>query len=325
MFKLHKESRVNGNIPADQNGLTSYLEVLKEGSIENITVDVNINNASADNLHLDLVAPNGKSITLKKGKPGSAGSPKDFKQSFQGDSLKPMQGIPSKGRWTLVAKNHANNSQSVLNNWAINFGCHSKENCPNEVFTNNADKEILNSEQYCKYDGTVGAMKVMVDIDHPNKKNLTVKLLSPTGKAVTLHDKAGNGQFAQTTYENNTTKALVGQPAHGTWKLSVQDTEGNARVGKLRKWKLYMSIKKDDLKKIEGIGPKIEQLLNIDGIETFKQLSNAKVAHLKTVLDNAGPRFKMHDPGSWPKQSNLAFNNEWEKLEKLQDELIGGK
>ena len=325
MFKLHKEARINSGIPADQNGLTSFVEVLKEGSIENISVDVNIKNASADNLHLDLVAPNGKSVTLKKGKPGSFGAPSSYSQSFKGESLKPMQGTPSKGRWTLIAKNHANNSQSVLNNWSIDFGCQSKENCPNEVFTKNADKEILNSEQFCKYDGTVGAMKVMVDIDHPNQKNLTVQLLSPTGKTVTLHDKAGNGQFGQNTYESNATKALVGQPAHGTWKLSVNDAEGNSRVGKLRKWKLYMSIKKDDLKKIEGIGPKIEQLLNRDGIETFKMLAEADVSRLKNVLDNAGPRFKMHDPGSWPRQSNLAFNNEWEKLEKLQDELIGGK
>lgn len=325
MFKLHKEARVNGAIPADQNGLTSFVEVLKEGSIENISVDVNIKNASADNLHLDLVAPNGKSITLKPGRKGSFGSPSAFSQSFKGDSLKPMQGIDSKGRWTLVAKNHSNNSTSVLNNWSINFGCHSKENCPNEVFTNNTDKEMLNSIQYCKHDGSVAAMKVMVDIDHPNKKNLTVKLLSPAGKSITLHDKAGDGKFSQTTYESKATKALIGQPAHGAWKLSVQDAEGNTRVGKLRKWKMYMSIGKDDLKKIEGIGPKIEQLLNRDGIDTFKGLAGADVSRLKKVLENGGSRFQMHDPGSWPKQSNLAFNNEWEKLEKLQDELMGGK
>ena len=325
MFKLRKEARVNGEIPADQNGLTSYVEVLKEGSIENISVDVSIKNASSENLHLDLIAPNGKSINLKKGRPDSTGSPSAYSQSFKGESLKSMEGAASKGRWTLIAKNQSNNSKSVLNNWAINFGCHSKENCPNEVFTNNADKEILNSVQYCKHDGSVAAMRVMVDIDHPSQKNLTVKLVSPTGKAITLHDKAGSGQFEQTTYESKATKSLIGQPAHGTWKLSVQDAEGNARVGKLRKWKLFMSIGKDDLKKIEGIGPKIEQLLNRDGIETFKQLANADVSRLKKVLDNGGSRFKMHDPGSWPKQSNLAFEGEWEKLEKLQDELIGGK
>ncbi len=325
MFKLQKEVKVNSSLAANKNGLTSTVQVLKEGNIENISVDVNIKNASANNLQLELVAPNGKSVTLKKGQGGNSGSAATFKQTYKGDDLKAMMGVASRGEWKLIAKDHANNSKSVLNNWSINFGCKSDANCPNEVFTKNADKETLNSVQHCKYNGTVGAMRVLVDIDHPNKKNLTVNLSSPTGKSITLHDKAGNGQFSPTTYENNATKALVGQPANGNWKLTVQDTEGNARVGKLRKWKLFMSIKKDDLKKIEGIGPKIEQLLNRDGIETFKDLANAENKRLKTILDNAGSRFKMHDPGSWPKQSNLAYNNEWAKLEKLQDELMGGK
>ena len=79
------------------------------------------------------------------------------------------------------------------------------------------------------------------------------------------------------------------------------------------------------MKKIEGIGPKIEQLLNKGGIKTFKQLAVAKQTKLRKILDDAGSRFRMHDPGSWPKQSNLAAKGEWNKLEKLQDKLQGGR
>ncbi|MFK8054811.1 MAG: helix-hairpin-helix domain-containing protein [Saprospiraceae bacterium] len=64
--------------------------------------------------------------------------------------------------------------------------------------------------------------------------------------------------------------------------------------------------KKDDLTKIEGIGPKISELLHKGGIPTFVALSNANVQRLKEILNAAGPRYQMHNPGSWPKQAGLA-------------------
>lgn len=82
---------------------------------------------------------------------------------------------------------------------------------------------------------------------------------------------------------------------------------------------------KDNLKKIEGIGPKIETLLNEKGILTFDDLSKAKLTTLKAVLADAGSRFKMHDPGTWAEQAKLAAAGETEKLAKLQAELKGGK
>lgn len=80
----------------------------------------------------------------------------------------------------------------------------------------------------------------------------------------------------------------------------------------------------DDLKLIEGIGPKIEKVLNQSGILTFRQLSNTPVEQLKNILDQAGSRFQMHQPGTWPKQAELAANNDWETLKAWQDELDGG-
>jgi predicted flap endonuclease-1-like 5' DNA nuclease len=81
----------------------------------------------------------------------------------------------------------------------------------------------------------------------------------------------------------------------------------------------------DDLTKIEGIGPKIAELLKTAGIVTFADLSNAKTATLKGILDAAGKRYQMHDPATWPQQAGLAAKGEWAKLEKLQGELKGGK
>ncbi len=83
--------------------------------------------------------------------------------------------------------------------------------------------------------------------------------------------------------------------------------------------------KGDDLKKIEGIGPKIAELLNADGINTFGDLADCEIDRLKGILDAAGSRYRIHDPGTWPQQSALARDGKWDELNELQDRLKGGK
>ncbi|HUN04498.1 MAG TPA: DUF4332 domain-containing protein [Niabella sp.] len=81
----------------------------------------------------------------------------------------------------------------------------------------------------------------------------------------------------------------------------------------------------DDLTKIEGIGPKISQLLKAEGIQSFKELSKATTKNLKAILEAAGSKFQVHDPSTWAKQAKLAAAEKWEKLLDLQAELKGGK
>ncbi len=83
--------------------------------------------------------------------------------------------------------------------------------------------------------------------------------------------------------------------------------------------------KADDLTKIEGIGPKIAELLQAGGISTFTQLSAAPAADVKKVLEGGGKRYSMHDPKTWGKQAQLAAEGKWEELKSLQDDLTGGK
>jgi len=82
---------------------------------------------------------------------------------------------------------------------------------------------------------------------------------------------------------------------------------------------------RDDLKIVEGIGPKIEQLLFSAGITTYGQLAATSVQQLKDILVDAGSRYAMHDPGTWSAQSLLAANGEWENLKAYQDFLNAGK
>jgi predicted flap endonuclease-1-like 5' DNA nuclease len=84
------------------------------------------------------------------------------------------------------------------------------------------------------------------------------------------------------------------------------------------------TAQKDDLKKLEGIGPKIEQLLNAAGIQSYYQLAAMSADDIKPILEAAGSQFKMHDPKSWPYQAELAAKDDWDRLKEYQNLLING-
>jgi len=82
--------------------------------------------------------------------------------------------------------------------------------------------------------------------------------------------------------------------------------------------------KPDDLKIIEGIGPKIEEILKNVGIKTYQKLSETAPTQISSVLLAAGNRYKSHNPSTWPKQAQMAAAGKWDELKAWQDELDGG-
>ncbi|MCF3111147.1 glycoside hydrolase family 13 [Niabella sp. CC-SYL272] len=122
--------------------------------------------------------------------------------------------------------------------------------------------------------------------------------------------------------DNSVITVEAGLPAEKKTKTKAADKAPKAAA---RTAKKVAEVVKNDLTKIEGIGPAIAKLLEQEGIQNFKDLSKATIKKLKGVLDAAGSKFAMHDPKSWPKQAKLAAAEKWEELKALQQELLGGK
>ncbi len=80
----------------------------------------------------------------------------------------------------------------------------------------------------------------------------------------------------------------------------------------------------DDLELIEGIGPKIAELLNQAGVHRFRELAQMTPEQIQPILDRAGANYKLADPSTWPEQALLAANNHWRGLKSLQDVLTAG-
>jgi large subunit ribosomal protein L27 len=83
--------------------------------------------------------------------------------------------------------------------------------------------------------------------------------------------------------------------------------------------------KQDDLKIIEGVGPKIESLLQEGGLDTWAKVAAATPEQIKAILEAAGPRYNIHNPTTWPKQAEMADQGKFDELKVWQDELDGGK
>ncbi|SKB31663.1 50S ribosomal protein L21 [Maribacter arcticus] len=79
--------------------------------------------------------------------------------------------------------------------------------------------------------------------------------------------------------------------------------------------------KGDDLKKIEGIGPKIAETLSAAGISTFAELAKTDSAKISEIIADVRGN---HVTDTWPKQAQLAADGKWDELQKWQDELDGG-
>jgi len=81
----------------------------------------------------------------------------------------------------------------------------------------------------------------------------------------------------------------------------------------------------DDLKIVEGIGPKIESILKASGIFTLALLAETSTERLSEILAEAGSRYKSRDPKTWPVQAGLAADGKVRELKAWQGELKGGR
>jgi|GEM_PF-1374359 len=81
----------------------------------------------------------------------------------------------------------------------------------------------------------------------------------------------------------------------------------------------------DDLKIIEGIGPRLELILYNGGIRTFKELAETRVDKIKEIMIAAGKNPNFNDPSTWPEQARLLANGEMEKFKAYTKWLDGGK
>ena len=151
-------------------------------------------------------------------------------------------------------------------------------------------------------------------------------ILEAAGPRYRIHDPKTWAEQARLAKGGKWQELIKYQRFLGGGKDDVNINSGSSKVEKI-----YMAARGlkafavDDLKVVEGIGPKIEGLLKAAGIDSHIELAQTEVSKIKEILEAAGDRYRLADPSTWPKQARMAAEGKWEELKEYQDFLQGGK
>lgn len=77
----------------------------------------------------------------------------------------------------------------------------------------------------------------------------------------------------------------------------------------------------DDLTVVEGLGDGVQELCHGIGICTWSDLGETEVSLLRTMLDDAGARYQVHDPTTWPTQARLLADGRWAEFREVAESV----
>jgi len=246
---LRREALPNMPIP-DNNpaGITSTIAVTEARTIAAIKVGVDITHPYRGDLKVTLTTPWGVIVELHPKNQG--GNADDLKVTYDETSitaLATLRGRSTQGDWKLTVQDLAAADNGRLNKWFVEFSTASAstepvllEEAPGVQIPDSPaagiERTLVTAEA-----GQVNSVEVTVDISHTYIADLRVRLKSPSGTEVVLHDRAGgsadNIVRTYTPADTPTLATLAGQPIAGSWKLLVSDHD-KVDSGKLNRWKL---------------------------------------------------------------------------------------
>lgn len=223
----------------DSNGIKSVIDVPDGGGIAALSVTVDISHPYRGDLTVKLVNESGKEVVLVD---REGGSEDDLKKTFAPTEF---NGLVAKGKWTLVVIDQAKADAGKLNSWSLQI-----TQCPGGSCSSNAshfenaqptpipDNDVVGvfSNVEVPDSASIKGLSVGVDITHPTKGDLTIrlqKLLDPS-EVILLKADASTGPFSPRTF---TVPEFNGKDMKGTWRMTVIDGAAGG-AGTINKWSL---------------------------------------------------------------------------------------
>lgn len=227
----------------DHQTTSSKITINDDLTVQGVKVDVNIDHTYVGDLVVKLRSPEGREVTLRSQSGGRGNGNLQFTANPSD-----FNGISSKGDWTLVVEDKEAQDTGTLKSWNLSITGEEKAAPPQSgrleksVTPNAAIKDNQTTTSIINFTeaGNVDKLSVNLDIAHTYRGDLTVKLTSPSGKEVTLHNREG-GSADNLTFEVDRSE-FADEPITGDWKLTVQDSAAQDE-GLLKSWGLKITPK----------------------------------------------------------------------------------
>ena len=105
--------------------------------------------------------------------------------------------------------------------------------------------------------------------------------------------------------------------------LAATNQQLEKTIQNLEGWNLELRSRmqrmQDDLSVIDGIGPKVADVLRLAKVNTFSKLASITPDEISKILGEKDTRLlRLTDPTSWPRQAKLASEEDWEGLSALK-------
>jgi large subunit ribosomal protein L21 len=141
---------------------------------------------------------------------------------------------------------------------------------------------------------------------------------------IVIESIAASGAKKSTASKEKATPAKKAEPKKAAPKKEAA-AKPKATETKKAPAKKASTKKADDLKKIEGVGPKAMEAMVAAGLDTFAKVAKATPEAIATILSDASSRLAHLVTDTWPEQAQLAADGKWDELKDLQEKLDGGR
>ncbi|MGY4828469.1 M6 family metalloprotease domain-containing protein [Sphaerotilaceae bacterium SBD11-9] len=228
-------------------GVSSKIRMAAAGTVKRLVLNLDITHTYIGDLIVELAAPGGAKAVLHNRAGGSNDNLVQRYDSASVTALASVVGQGAEGDWVLKISDNEGQDVGQLNRWSIDLEVEagaataSGEVSPHAAIPDNNPSGVSSVIAIARA-GSVGQLKVAVDITHTYIGDLRIELASPGGRSVVLHSQLGGSQDnLVVTYDSATPlsplSALVGQAMQGNWTLRVVDAAA-VDVGTLNKWSL---------------------------------------------------------------------------------------
>jgi M6 family metalloprotease-like protein len=250
-LSLHGAITVSVPIPDnDADGIVSRIHIERAGKIERLLVKVDIEHAYVGDLLVELEGPGGMRVVLHGREGGSAHNLSIAYDSSNVAALQGFVGSQVQGDWLLRVRDLDAVDQGKLLRWSIDARV---EGAPSLVRGQAEPKTAIpdsnpagiSSNIVIAEKGTIGRLKVAVNVTHTYIGDLRIELFAPSGRSAVVHGQlGGSADNLDVSYDSGSPLSplagLVGQGMQGTWTLRVADLAPQD-TGTLNRWSLEIT------------------------------------------------------------------------------------